>query len=229
MNIESSLFYGTALTLVSYWIGVEIYKRTKLTLLHPVFTAVVLIVAFLYFTGIPVSVYTEANLFIVYLLTPATICLAIPIYKQFDLLRKHKWLITFSIMMGVFSSLMVVGGLALLFRFEPQILKSVISKSITTGVAIGLTEEIGGYTSITTMAVIMTGIFGAMIAAHIFRIFKIDEPIAKGLAMGVSAHAIGTTKALEMGKIEGAMSSVAMVIAAVMTVAFVPLLLRLLL
>jgi len=96
-------------------------------------------------------------------------------------------------------------------------------------VAIGLTEEIGGYTSITTMAVIMTGIFGAMIAAHIFRIFKIDEPIAKGLAMGVSAHAIGTTKALEMGKIEGAMSSVAMVIAAVMTVAFVPLLLRLLL
>jgi predicted murein hydrolase (TIGR00659 family) len=226
MNMETSYFFGTALTLAAYWVADVIYKRAKIALLHPVFISAALILAFLGVTGIPVSEYQESNVYIMYLLTPATICLAVPIYKQFELLKKHKWLITFSVAIGVLSSLFVIGGLAALFSFEPMILKSIIAKSITTGVALGLTEQLGGSLSLVTMSVIITGMFGSMIVEQILRVFKITEPIARGLAAGVSSHAMGTIKALEMGRIEGAISSVSMVVTAVMTVVLAPIVLK---
>ena len=167
--------------------------------------------------------YNQGAQMITFLLTPSTVCLAVPLYKQSQILMKHLDAILLSLLSGCLAGMLSITVLCLLFNASNTLLFSLLPKSITTAIAIGVSELIGGNSTMTVGIVIITGIFGAMIAKTVCHIFKINHPVAIGLALGNSAHAIGTAKAIEFGEIEGAMSSLSIVIAGIFTVVFAPL------
>ena len=152
------------------------------------------------------------------MLTPATVCLAIPLYEQIELLKNNIKAIVLGIMSGAIASLGSVFILSKVFQLSHEQYVTLLPKSITTAIGMGISEELGGIVTITVAVIIITGIVGNIIAEGVCRIFKIEEKVAKGLAIGSSSHAIGTVKAMEMGEIEGAMSSLAIVVSGVITV-----------
>ena len=152
------------------------------------------------------------------LLTPATVCLAIPLYEQLELLKKNWHAVLIGILSGVLSSLGAILGMAVLFRFSHEEYVTFLPKSITTAIGMGVSEKLGGYVSISVAAIIITGVLGNIFAEIVFRLFRIHEPVAKGIALGTASHAIGTAKAMELGEVEGAMSSLSIVVAGLITV-----------
>ena len=156
--------------------------------------------------------------YISFLLTPATICLAVPLYEQFKLLKKNWKAVVAGIVSGVVSSLVCIFLMALLFRFDHQTYVTFLPKSITTAIGMGVAEELGGYVSLAVVVIVITGVLGNVIADAVLKLFKIEEPIAKGIAIGSSSHAVGTAKAMEIGQIEGAMSSLSIVVCGLLTV-----------
>ena len=158
-----------------------------------------------------------------YLLTPATVCLAIPLYRQLELLKKNLVAVAAAIVTGVLGSAGSIFVMARAFGLEHTHYVSLLPKSITTAIGMGVSEEAGGIVTLTIVSIIITGILGNIIADWLFGIFKIEEPMAKGLALGTAAHAIGTARALELGEIEGAMGSLAIAVAGLLTVLVVPL------
>ena len=169
------------------------------------------------------QIYNDSAKYISYLLTPATVCLAIPLYKQLEVLKHNLKAIVIGVLAGVLTSMTSVYLLSLAFSFTSAEYVTFLPKSITTAIGMGVIEELGGYVSIGVAAIIVTGIIGNMLAIKILSLFKITNPIAKGLAIGCSSHAIGTTKALEIGEVEGAMSSLAIVVSGLVTVVLVNL------
>ena len=155
------------------------------------------------------------------MLTPATVCLAVPLYEQLELLKKNMVAVVCGILSGTLASLFGIFVLCMLFGFNHQQYVTMLPKSITTAIGIGLSEELGGIVTITVAVIIITGILGNVIADTVFRIFKIKNPLAKGLALGTASHAIGTARAIEMGPVEGAMSSLAVAVAGLLTVVFI--------
>lgn len=162
--------------------------------------------------------YNEGAKYISYLLTPATVCLAVPLYEQLSLLKKNFKAVAAGIICGVLASLVSVLGLSILFGLTHEQYVTLLPKSITTAIGMGVSEELGGIVTITVAAIIITGILGNVMAEFVCKIFKIEHPIAKGLALGTASHAIGTAKAMEMGQVEGAMSSLAIAVAGLLTV-----------
>ena len=177
-------------------------------------------IVFLVAFDIPYESYNAGAKYLSYLLTPATVCLAIPLYEQVELLKKHSKAIVLGLISGVITSLVCVLVLALLFHFDHAQYVTLLPKSITTGM--GISEELGGYVTITVAVIIITGVIGNMLAETVCRIFKIEEPVAKGIAIGASSHAVGTVKAMEIGEIEGAMNSLAIAVAGLLTVVLAP-------
>ena len=155
-------------------------------------------------------------------MTPATICLAVPLYEQLALLKKHRNAILAGIVSGVMTSLAVVFLLSMLFSLDHSAYVTLLPKSITSAIGMGVSEELGGYVPITIAVIIMTGILGNVTAEAVCRIFRITEPVARGVAIGTSSHAIGTARAMEIGQIEGAMSSLSIVVSGLLTVAAAP-------
>ena len=182
-----------------------------------------IVIAVLQFLHVDYASYNNSAKYISYLLTPATVCLAIPLYKQLELLKQNFVSVIISITSGVAASAGSIFLLCTLFGVEHIHYVSFLPKSITTAIGMGVSEEAGGIVTMTVVCIIITGIFGNIIAETLFKILKIEEPIAKGLALGTSAHAIGTSKALELGEVEGAMSSLSIAVAGLMTVIVVPL------
>lgn len=215
----SSVFFGLFITLAAYFIGLAIKTKTGLAVMNPILIGTALVIALLSFLDIPYEAYNQSAKLISSLLTPATICLAVPLYEQLALLKKHKAAILAGICSGVLTSLVCVLALSLLFRLDHASYVTLLPKSITTAIGMGVSEELGGYVSITVAVILITGILGNVIAEHICRLFKITDPVARGVAIGSSSHAIGTAKAMELGQIEGAMSSLSIVISGVLTVA----------
>ncbi len=213
-----SVYFGVFLSLFCYWIGMLLKKRFKLVIFNPLLIADILIIAFLLVFKIDYHIYQEGARYISYLLTPATICLAVPLYEQFELLKKNAAAVVIGIASGVLTSLVTIFVLAKLFMTDRLLYITLLPKSITTAIAIGLTEELGGYVSITVAAIIITGLGGHIFAEILLKIFGITEPIAKGVAIGTASHAMGTAKAMEIGEIEGAMSSLSIVVAGLLTV-----------
>jgi putative effector of murein hydrolase len=162
--------------------------------------------------------YNNGAKYLSYLLTPATVCLAIPLYQQMELLKNNIKAISVGILSGVITSLGSVLLFSILFHFTHEQYVTLLPKSITTAIGMGVSEEMGGVVTLTVAVIIITGVIGNMIAETICKLFHIDEPIAKGIAIGTSAHAVGTAKAMEIGEIEGAMSSLSIVVAGLMTV-----------
>lgn len=224
--IETPIF-GIVLTIVFFNIGIYIQNKTKKPIFNPLLIAIVGIILFLSITKIPYDKYKLGADSINFLLGPVTISLAIPLYKQFDLLKKYFLEIIVGIFCGVIvslASILIIGGLT---HANMEILNSLIPKSITTPMGLALTKTLNGIDSITVVSIIITGILGAIISPLVFKVGKINNPIAKGIALGTSSHALGTTKAIEMGEVEGAMSSLSIGIAGTITVIIVPIILNL--
>ena len=151
-------------------------------------------------------------------MTPATVCLAVPLYEELELLKNNWKAVLFGIISGVITSLTTVLVLAKLLGLDHKTYVTLLPKSITTAIGMGISEELGGYVTITVAVIVITGVLGNILAELICKLFRIKEPIAKGLAIGTASHAIGTTKAMEMGEVEGAMSSLSIAVAGIVTV-----------
>lgn len=217
--INTSLYFGVTISIAGYGIGLFLKKKLKWGFLNPLLVAIVFVIAVLQVSGIDYEVYDETAKYLSYLLTPATVCLAIPLYQQIALLKKNLKAVVLGILAGVFSSLGSVLGMAYLFGLSHEEYVTLLPKSITTAIGIGVSEELGGITTITVAVIIVTGVLGNVIGEQICKIFRIQEPIAVGLAFGTAAHAVGTAKALELGEVQGAMSSLSIAVAGLITVA----------
>ncbi|MDD6327750.1 MAG: LrgB family protein [Eubacteriales bacterium] len=215
---QDSLFFGVFISLISYGIGTLLKKKFKLAIFNPILIAIALTMVTLFLFRIDYEVYYEGAKYISYLLTPATICLAVPLYEQFELLKKNVYAVLVGIVTGVLTSLCSVLLLAYLFRLDHKTYVTLLPKSITTAIGIGVSEELGGYISLTVAVIIITGILGNVFAEGICKLFHITDSIAKGVAIGSSSHALGTAKAMEIGEIEGAMSSLSIIVSGILTV-----------
>ena len=215
------LYFGIFISLAAYFIGMQLKKKLGWAVLNPLLISVILVIAFLKGSGISYGAYNEGASYLSYFLTPATVCLAIPLYRQLALLKKNAAAIFLGIASG--GSVISVYLLALVFRLENVHYVSLLPKSITTAIGMGVSEEAGGIVTLTVVSIILTGIIGNIAADFWFKVIRVKDPIAKGLALGTAAHAIGTARALEMGEIEGAMSSLSIAVAGLMTVVIVPL------
>lgn len=216
--LKGSVFFGVFITLISYEIGSRLKSRWKVPIFNPLLIAIVLVILFLKILGMDYDTYYKGAEYISYLLTPATICLAVPLYEQMELLKKNYKAVFVGIISGVFTSLCSILLLAWIFQLDHASYVTLLPKSITTAIGMGVSEELGGYVPITVAVIIVTGVLGNMCAETVCKIFKIHDPIARGIAIGTSSHAIGTAKAMEMGEVEGAMSSLSIVVSGILTV-----------
>lgn len=214
----NSATIGVVISLLAYFLGVFLKEKTKSGIFNPLLISIVLVIAFLLLLDIEYESYNHSAKYLSYLLTPATVSLAIPLYQKLTLLKKYPIAILVGITTGVLTSLVSVFGLSLLFKLSYEEFVTLLPKSITTAIGMGVSKELGGYESITAAAIILTGIIGNLIGELVCKIFRIRHAISRGLALGTSSHAIGTTKALEMGETEGAMSSLSIVVAGLLTV-----------
>lgn len=216
--IFNSALFGLILSLVAYEIGLRIKAKLKLAIFNPLLISIVLIIAVLLIFDIDYEEYNNGAKYLGYLLTPATMCLAVPLYEQLEILKKNVKAIMAGIISGVITSMSSILALSIIFNFSHTEYVTILPKSITTAIGIGISEELGGIVTITVAVIIITGIFGNMTAEFICKVFKINEPIARGVAIGSSAHAMGTAKAIEMGPIEAAISSLTIAVAGIVTV-----------
>ena len=214
----NSLYFGLALSLFMYFTVDFLKKWIKTSLFNPLLISSLLIILILSLLKIEYSEYNQSAQWLHFMLTPATIVLAVPLYQQFKLLEKHALVIFLGVLSGVIASLFSVYLLCILFGLDQTMLITLLPKSITAAIAIGVAEEYQGIVTITVAAVIITGITGNVIAEPVCKFFRIKNPIAKGIAIGTSSHVVGTSKAMEMGEVEGAMSSLAIVVAGLTTV-----------
>lgn len=216
--ICNSAYFGFVLSVLAFYIGTLVKKKFKLAILNPLLVAMTIIVAILLIFDIDYESYQIGAQYISYLLTPATVCLAIPLYRQWELLQKNVVAVLVSIFAGVIASSGSIFLLSVLFRLNSQQYITMLPKSITTAIGMSLSAELGGFPTITMASIIFTGIFGNMVGESVCKIFCIKHPIAVGLSLGTASHAIGTAKAMELGEIQGAMSSLSIAVAGLMTV-----------
>lgn len=217
--LNQSLFFGLVISILGYELGRAVQKKWRLAILNPLLISIIFVIVVLKILHIDYNTYNASAKYLNYLLTPSTVCLAIPLYKQIQLLKKNAAAVFGGIAAGVLTSLVSVFLLSLAFGFTKEQYVTLLPKSITTAIGMGISEELGGIVTITVAVIIITGILGNMTAEAICRVFKITEPVAKGVAIGTAAHAVGTVKAMEMGETEGAMSSLSIAVAGLLTVA----------
>lgn len=217
---QNSMFAGVSLSLISYLMGVMLKNKLKLSLFNPLLISIVISIIVLLIGKIDYDAYNEGAKYLSWLLTPATVCLAIPLYEQWELLKQNLKAVLSGLLAGTVTSLITVFVLSKLCDLSHEEYVTLLPKSITTAIGMGVSEELGGYVTITVAVIIITGVLGNMFGEMICKIFKITEPISKGLAFGASSHAIGTAKAIEIGEVEGAMSGLAIAVSGILTVAF---------
>ena len=198
--------------------GSVLKKKLKIAILNPLLVSIIVTIVVLVVADVDYDVYNEGAKYLSWFLTPATVCLAIPLYEQWELLKHNYKAVLGGIVAGVITSLTTVLVLCKVMGLSHKDYVTLLPKSITTAIGMGVSEELGGYVTITVAVIIITGVIGNMLAETVCRIFKIEEPVAKGIAIGASSHAVGTVKAMEIGEIEGAMSSLAIAVAGVLTV-----------
>ena len=216
--MQQSMFFGAFLSIGTYLLGMMIKRKFRLAICNPLLISIALTIAVLVLTGVDYGTYNESAKYLSYFLTPATVCLAVPLYQQLEQLKSNWKAILGGILSGVLTSLVTILVLAKLFGLGHAEYVTLLPKSITTAIGMGVSEELGGYVTITVAVIVITGVFGNMIAEAVCRLFRIREPIARGIAIGSAAHAIGTARAMEMGEIEGAMSSLSIAVAGLLTV-----------
>ena len=217
--LEQSVFFGVAVSIAAYEAGSLLKKKYHSALFNPLLLRVAATIVLLVLFRIDYDTYYEGAKYLSYLLTPATVCLAIPMYEQLELLKKNLKAVMVGIISGVLMSLGCILVMAIVFGLNHETYVTLLPKSITTAIGMGVSEELGGYVTITVATIVITGVLGNIIGEGLCKLFHIEEPIAKGVALGTASHAIGTARAMEMGEIEGAMASLSIAVAGLLTVA----------
>ena len=219
-ELFASPFFGISLSFIAFWIGVSIQKKTGLVLCNPLLIAIVLVSAVLLVCRIPYESYNVGGTIINMFLAPATACLAVSIYTQINLLKENWLPIVVGCTAGSITSMGSIYIMCRLFRLDEAVSASLIPKSVTTPIAVSISQSLGGIQAITVVAVILTGILGSIFAPVLIKLFRVKDPVAAGLAIGACSHAVGTSRALELGETEGAMSGLAIGICGILTVIF---------
>ena len=217
--VLNSATLGFVISLLAYEIGLAIKKKWKLAILNPLLISILLVIGVLILFGVDYDSYNASAQYLSYLLTPATVCLAIPLFIQLDVLKKNVVAIMVGILSGVAASMGSILAMAMAFGLSHKEYVTLLPKSITTAIGMGVSEELGGYVTISVATIIITGVLGNIFAESVCKLFRIRHAVSRGLAIGTAAHAVGTAKAMEMGEVEGAMSSLAIAVAGLLTVA----------
>lgn len=215
--------FPLVLTVGAYQIGLWCRKKWDHPLCNPILIAVLLVIGVLLLSGLPVETYQAGTAGIQWLLTPATVCLALPLYEHLKVLKKNLPAILTGVAAGTLTSLAGIFLLCRLFGLDGQISVSLLPKSITTAMGIVLSGQNGGIASLTTTAIIVTGILGSLTGSTLCKLLKLRSPIAQGVAFGTASHVIGTSKASELGQLQGAVSSLSLTVAGVLTAILFPL------
>ena len=218
--IHNSVFLGVTISFAAYGIGLLLRKKIHSPLCNPLVISIIITVAVVLIMDIDYEIYKNGTKYIDFLLTPATVSLAVPMYEQINVLKNNWRAVLAGIVSGVVASFVSILGFSVLFGLSHEEYVSFLPKSITSAIGMALSEELGGHVSITIMAIVITGVFGSVVAETVLKVFKITEPVAKGIAIGTSSHAAGTSKAAELGQTECAMSGLSIVIAGIITVIF---------
>ena len=216
------------LTLAAFRVGQLCQAKWKNPLFNPTLIATVLVIVFVLLTGMDIGVYKSGASAISWLMTPATIALAIPMYEQFQALKKNLRAIAAGVAAGAVSCLVMLLAGGLLLKLERTIIISLLPKSVTTAIGVSLSEMSGGMAAVSTAAIIVTGIFANMMGVTFCRLFRITNPVAQGVAFGTAGHVIGTSKANELSSLTGAVSSLSLVVAGLLTAVLFPVLTALL-
>jgi predicted murein hydrolase (TIGR00659 family) len=222
-DVIASPVFGVLISLIAYEIGNFIKQKLKLSIFNPLLIAIIILLIFLSKFNIKYEDYNNGGQVISFFLAPATVALALPLYKKFSLFKKNAVPILVGILCGVISGIICVIGISKIFGLSSELTKSLIPKSITTPIGMALSNQLGGLPAITVVAIIITGIFGSIIGPFLNKILKVNDSVAMGIAMGNASHAVGTAKAMEIGETEGAMSSLTIAISGIITVIVGPI------
>lgn len=224
--LQESVYFGVAVSLFAYWIGTQCRRKWDIPIMNPLLIAMALLIVVFLGTGISYETYSYGAKYLTYFLTPSTVCLAVPLYRQVKVLKKNLPAVFLSIGCGCLAHAVMIVGLSIVLRLEDEILLSFMPKSVTTAIALGVSEEIGGIQSLTVVGVCVAGMMGAILGPALLKWLHVTEPEAQGLALGTASHAIGTSKAVELGEVQGAMSSLAIVVTGILTVVLLPFLVK---
>lgn len=216
--MSNYLFFGVFISLAFYAFGLFLAKKWKIAIVNPLLIAIVLTICFLLIFKIDYQDYASSAKYLSYLLTPATVALAIPLYEQLKILKDNFKAIIVTTLVGTITSMITILIIAVSLGLTHNEYVTFLPKSITTAIGMELSGELGGYVNITVVTIILTGVFGQIVADSLFKIFRVEDSITKGLALGIASHAAGTAKAAEIGSLESAVSSVALILSGILTV-----------
>lgn len=226
--LTNSVYFGVAVSLLAYMVGTWVKKKLPYSFMNPLLIAMLLVSIVLTVLDVDYKTYDAGAKYITYFLTPSTICLAVPLYKKFQVLKQNKMAILLGILVGCICHGLTIMGLAMWLKVEDEMMLSLLSKSVTTPIALGICSEVGGVSGITILGTTIAGLMGAIVGPAVLKVAKITEPVAQGLGIGAASHAVGTSKMVEVGEVQAAMSSLSIVVTGLMTVVVVPVLLQVL-
>lgn len=223
---EITVYFSLFITLFVFYSAIKIKNKCNLSIFNPLLVSIIVMIIFLKIVGMPTELYSRNTEILMYLLTPATICLALPLYQNLHLLEQYWKALFAGISAGVISNLIIIYLLAKAFRLSYKEFVTILPKSITSAISLAISEELGGNVTVTILVVVITGVMGNVLADGIFYRMKLKNKMAKGVALGTSAHVIGTAKAMEYGEAEGGMASLAIVISGILTVIIISIFTR---
>lgn len=229
MEFLDTPIFGLLLSILAFEVGLFINKKTNLPILNPLIIGIGLIIGFLLAFDIDYEVYNKGGSVISFFLGPATVSLAIPLYKQIEKLKENGVPVIVGILAGCIVAVGIVIYLGKIFGLDEVLILSLAPKSATAAISSEISKQIGGLPSLTVAVTVLTGITGNVLGPYICKLFKIKDEVAVGIGMGTASHAIGTAKAMELGEVQGAMSSLAISVTALLTVFIAPLLVKILL
>ncbi len=221
MYVDTPLF-GVMISIVAFIIGVHINKKTKIAILNPLVISYIIIISILLYFNISFETYNKGGSIISFFIAPATVVLAVPLYKNIKLLKERWASILIGTTLGILAGLFSIYLLCKLFKIDDVVMVSLFPKSTTAAISMEIAEQIGGIPSLAVAFTAITGIAGNLIGDYIFRIFNIKDKVSKGVALGTASHALGTARAMEIGETEGALSSLAITVAGIISVFIIP-------
>ena len=213
-----STYFAIVMSLAYYMFGIVLKRKFKLAIFSPLIVANVLTIATIIVFGIDMEVYNAAGNYISFMLTAATVCYGILLYEELEVLKTHFKAIIIGILVGIAVTMFSILALSILFKLPHEQYVSLLPKNITTAIGLDVSQANGGYPSITIVWILLTGNLGNAIAEPVIKKFKIEEPAARGVAIGSSSHAVGTAKALEIGEVEGAISGLSLAVTGLISV-----------
>ena len=220
--------WGVALTLGAFALGTWLNRKTGQALFNPLLLGSIFVIIFLSLVQIPFAAYKQSVSFLSYLLLPATVSLAVPLYEQWLPMKKNAKAVLCGILAGSVTSMVSIIAMSWILKLDPVLSASLMPKSVTSAIGAEVAQELGGIGSLAGALIILTGIVGNLSATALCRICRLHDPIARGVAIGTGSHAVGTARALQMGRVEGAVSSLSIAVAGVLTAAICPILANLL-